>query len=210
MFCNKCGNQVPDDARFCPKCGRAFMSKEAREALEGIRGGAATPSNARTKRIVLCAIQALLAIVSLMPLFKLNLPFFYAGGISMPDIVGAYFAYGDQLSRYTAYMQGELFGAIFWCVILLAAWIAGIVAAVRGVIKVVRGESCSRMCFVWFLVFFVLGLATMGFINSVFGSATWQYGFSSANISLVEATSSFWLLLAGSVVGLIASAVWKD
>ena len=24
MFCPNCGNQLPDDAQFCPKCGKGF------------------------------------------------------------------------------------------------------------------------------------------------------------------------------------------
>ena len=33
MFCIKCGNQIPDEAKFCPKCGQAVQGKEE-EKLE--------------------------------------------------------------------------------------------------------------------------------------------------------------------------------
>ena len=37
MFYNKCGNEVPEDAGFCPKCGNTIRTDK--KGVKGLRGG---------------------------------------------------------------------------------------------------------------------------------------------------------------------------
>lgn len=41
MFCKKCGEQIPDDSVFCPKCGQALNETRNQEepATGGVQGG---------------------------------------------------------------------------------------------------------------------------------------------------------------------------
>lgn len=34
MFCNKCGNELNDGAKFCPKCGASFQTTEKTKEKE--------------------------------------------------------------------------------------------------------------------------------------------------------------------------------
>ena len=45
MFCQKCGKQIPDDARFCPYCGTVEQ-----EPLSGSNGSSFSSGSAQSER----------------------------------------------------------------------------------------------------------------------------------------------------------------
>ncbi len=45
-FCTACGQQNPDEARFCSQCGTRLVSKDAAESTEQDQGGTPTDSTA--------------------------------------------------------------------------------------------------------------------------------------------------------------------
>ncbi|WP_427340507.1 zinc-ribbon domain-containing protein [Caloranaerobacter sp. DY30410] len=38
MFCNKCGNEIPDDNKYCLKCGNQIISDETVKDKEVEKG----------------------------------------------------------------------------------------------------------------------------------------------------------------------------
>ena len=60
MFCEKCGNEISDDARFCPKCG-VSLSKDVVSSEESLSGPSANATTSGFMKlfvgVVICGIE---------------------------------------------------------------------------------------------------------------------------------------------------------
>ena len=188
-----------DNAKFCPKCG-------APNAAFSVPAGPPKPapapqSNERTKDIVAAVATGILALISFMPLLRLNVPLI-GGSYSLLDLVNVY----NQLNNYgyTAYGNISLAffeGVVVWFVIIVTVWIAAIVASIVCVANVIRGKGSGGYGLVLLAVFGVLCTATVFVASSMLADAAGSYASSVS--SMIVPTMWLWALTVGSFAGFI-------
>lgn len=109
MFCHQCGNILPDDARFCGKCGaritesqKATQSTPKPDDLSRAIANATKDVNSNTIQLIEGGLSVVLALMVLFaPVLKVDYGF-GKGAISMLDVVVNLSKYSDFLGDYAA------------------------------------------------------------------------------------------------------------
>jgi hypothetical protein len=124
MFCDRCGAQVPDQARFCQSCGKAFGGAAAM-ALGAARGRVA-----RHVRI-LAILWLILSGFRLIPgLFLMSI---FRAGRYIPGV--PFFVHGIASGIGLVFLAGAILGlAAGWGLLQRESW-ARMLAIVLGVLN---------------------------------------------------------------------------
>lgn len=99
MFCNKCGQQLPDDAKFCASCGASFVGTQ--------NSGVVKSGNSNKKLIIILASifgALFVIIVALILVLVLDVPKNFDGNqvdeentTSVPETVNGQTVYGGTI-----------------------------------------------------------------------------------------------------------------
>ena len=77
MFCHSCGSEVPEKAKFCPKCGTAVVEKKVEKKIDKVYQGtptegltqAANRFKEKTRNVVLVALVVCAVIIAGVQMF---------------------------------------------------------------------------------------------------------------------------------------------
>lgn len=220
MYCTSCGSKLPDNARFCPKCGSEARRVPRQDDAQCESGSPSEPvkpfsqakdsaSRATTTpvpsardsaRTGIIAANAVLIFLSLFPLFSINVPFLGSYEMSMFDVAST-IQQLNELASYVGVSYSENFGLVAAAVAFmfglwlfaLAFGIAGIVRAARRTKYVLTGPSL-------FASFGIIGILISVLVSRGVADQT-----SSMVPSILSATVVLWVIAIGSVALLIAA-----
>lgn len=85
MFCKKCGNQVADDAKFCPKCGEAFGTRTVAQATP-MRSAGAGVDMGMVAAVLILVLTVIGILAGLFAPFITIDAFIAEGGVSVVDM----------------------------------------------------------------------------------------------------------------------------
>jgi hypothetical protein len=125
MFCDRCGTQVPDEARFCPSCGKAFGNTVA-------MGGVLTTGRVARHVRLLAILWLILSLFRLIPGLVL-MGIFGAGRAFIPGI--PFFVHGIVSGIGFMFIVGAVLGlAAGWGLLQREPW-GRMLALVMGVLN---------------------------------------------------------------------------
>jgi hypothetical protein len=123
MFCDRCGTQMPEQAQFCPSCGKPL-------------GGGAPPATGRVARHIrpLAILWLILSGFRLIPGLVLR-GIFHAGGPFIPGVPS--FVHGIVSSIGFIFLAGAILGlAAGWGLLQRETW-GRMLAIVLGVVNLI-------------------------------------------------------------------------
>jgi hypothetical protein len=191
--CYKCGAELPNGARFCPKCGTKAMGQPGTDqvgtkVLEATKSLKRVANNVNTKKVQLAeaGISILLALMVLFaPVVELD---FYFGKnmVSMLDVVINLSRFSDYLGKFAAI--GPLLGVlmIVVCIAIILNAKQAFANELPAPIEIVKGVKISNTYSGAVTVYALVLLVLLGMTSSN------SYG-------MARASGWVWLLLFGGV-----------
>ena len=229
-FCSKCGNQLLDNAKFCPKCGASVAGRTVSPVPEkdpsqgGFTSSAASQNGAGVGSLGAAlganTDQAFAIVGALLILFTF-MPWLQAGlfGISLSySLVGLPGALGQlqSLANTNAYLytvaNSEVFqyiSLVVWA--LFACWAIAAGSLAVNAIRAFMGKSTSA---VPFLVVGIFALAIIialfiadGYVSSQVAAAMGSYGNGFTTTGMISATPWAWV---SAILGIAAFFVYRS
>lgn len=166
----------------------SFSGNISPDALTGfLKDGSAVPGK------VVAAAQVLLALLSLLPMFSLNLIIYSAES--------SVFSLFPTLSKLASYAGSSLVTVVYvWAGAITIIWLAAVLFSVLDVVSVVKG---AKTCGVGSALYLALGVVVL---VSCFGVNAYIASQSVISMSVLSATPWAWVLtiLSAVVVALLA------
>lgn len=220
MYCAKCGALNNDEANYCRSCGSRLARRSegvgARGDQKGQGGsgssadrgvpsnGTANTANSKTKWIALSIIQLLVALMGLLPLFTLNVPF-VGGDYSLFHLMDA----TQFLQSYTSGATSSQFGMItVGIIVMIAMWIAAAVIGAVNIYRASRADSFLMSGFSLTAILSIICFAVSLFLNSQLTGSLGMSGGSS--VSVVSVSVWVWIMLLVSIGGATAGGFFRE
>ena len=113
MYCSKCGEKLPDDSKFCTKCGAAVRFEAKTETVVGRFETDTDLQQHWIKRLIAFILDSIIVGVVAVLLFGIAMfPAFIANPASSFDIIGFPFAMGLLYILYFPVAE-TMYGATF-------------------------------------------------------------------------------------------------
>lgn len=233
MFCVKCGNQIADNARFCPKCGNQVAQRAASSAsapaagqqapsgaptgASGVAAGSSASSGTTPGRnaafakggsgwIALAVVQAVTALMGLLPQFTLRVPW-VGGDYSLFDLMGALQTLGSyaSLAGGGSEVSGGLGMLMVWVVVLIVVWLVGLGLSIASIVRTLKGSAIMASGSTLICLLGICCLATTmvagGALSSMMGT----------NVSGVVSVSAWtWVMIVLSAAVAVACGYLKS